>query len=131
MERNVKHIHLWHVLRGFGSETRLVRPGRSGPNTVPQHLVKFCLKQWISAILTPFWLFWVVLPSDETCFRVHFRCIYGCLRYEYVILSVFPRFQGLGRPCKSGLSSMSASSKVVDFSDFDPFLAILGGTSLR
>ena len=26
---------------------------------------------------------------------------------------------------------MSASSEVVDFSDFDPFLAILGGTSLR
>ena len=35
MERNAKHIYLWHILRGFGSQTRLVRPGRSGPNAVP------------------------------------------------------------------------------------------------
>ena len=72
-----------------------------------------------------------MLPSDESCFRMHVRGICTCVWYGYVILSVFKRFQGLGRPYKSGLSRMSASSEVVDFSDFDPFLAILGGTSLR
>ena len=40
-------------------------------------------------------------------------------------------FKGLGGPYKSGLSRVSAYSEVVDFRDFEPFVAILGGTSLR
>ena len=39
-------------------------------------------------------------------------------------------FNGVGGPYKSGLSRVSAYSEVVDFRDFEPFVAILGGTSL-
>ena len=46
---------------------------------------------------------------------MHFWCIYGCLRYKYVIVSVFEQFQGLGRPCKSGLKPSVASREVVNF----------------
>ena len=81
--------------------------------------------------LSHFWPFWAVLPSDESCFRMHFRDIYTCLRYKYVIFSAFERFQGLGRALKLGLSRVGAYSEVVDFRDFEPFVAILGGTSLR